>query len=119
MIRHRIVVSAAIEYAREEDRDAAVAATSAIQQGTRDEEPGCLAYCFAADPCVGTRIQVYELWVDEASLAAHFQHPYYHSMRAKLGEFGIVSAVSRKYRTDLDEPVYDATRTPRADFIGA
>ena len=119
MIARMIVVSAVIEYAAEGDRDRAVDATRTIQQGTRDEEPGCLAYCFAADPCVATRIQVYELWTDQASLAAHFEHPYYHAMRAKLGEFGIVSAVSRKFRTDLDEPVYDASRTPRADFLTA
>jgi Antibiotic biosynthesis monooxygenase len=42
----------------------------ALQQKTRDEEPGCLAYVFSADPCVAGRLVVYELWHDEASLAA-------------------------------------------------
>ena len=35
-----------------------------IQKATRDDEPGCLAYCFAADPAEATHVQVYELWTD-------------------------------------------------------
>lgn len=111
-----IVVAAAIEYSDAASRDAAIEATRAIQQATRDDEPGCLAYCFAADPCVGTRIQVYELWTDVESLALHFEHPNYRAMRTTLGQFGITSAVSRKFRTDTDEPVYDSQHTPRAAF---
>lgn len=114
-----IIVSAEIDYADRAARDAAIDATRDIQQATRDDEPGCLAYCFAADPCVPTRIQVYELWTDEAALSAHFEHRNYLDMRAKLGEFGIVQAINRKYRTDLDEPVYDDSHTPRADFFTA
>jgi quinol monooxygenase YgiN len=111
-----IIVTATLTFETEQDRDRAVGATAAVQKATRDEEPGCLAYCFAADPCVPTRIQVFELWADEAALAAHFEHRNYFDMRTKLGELGLVSAVSRKYRTDRDAPVYDATHTPRADF---
>ncbi len=114
-----IVVSAEIEYPDQAARDAAVAATRDLQQATRDEEPGCLAYCFAPDPCLPTRIQVYELWEDEASLAAHFEHPNYLNMRTELGKAGLVGAVSHKYRCDLREPVYDETHTPRADFFTA
>ncbi|MFM8848054.1 MAG: putative quinol monooxygenase, partial [Actinomycetota bacterium] len=77
-------------------RDAAVAESAKYQKATRDEEPGCLVYCFAADPCVPDHIQVYELWADEESLAAHFDHPNYHNMREMLGRYGLKSAVSRK-----------------------
>jgi quinol monooxygenase YgiN len=100
-------------------RDACIAAGLPHQLATRNEEPGCLAYCFAPDPGVDGRIQVYELWTDEASLAAHFQHPNYLNMRAVFGAHGPITADNKKYRCDVCEPVYDATHTPRADFFTA
>ena len=69
-----IVVAGTIGFATADARDAAVAATVEHQRATREGEPGCLAYCFAADPVEPTQLQVYELWADEASLAAHFEH---------------------------------------------
>ncbi len=112
-----IIIAGTIDFDSTENRDRAVEAGLALQQATRDDEPGCQAYCFAADPCVDTRCQVYELWTDEASLAAHFQHPNYLNMRDTLGRCGIVGADVLKYRCDLAEPVYDNTQTPRADFF--
>jgi quinol monooxygenase YgiN len=100
-----------------DDRDACLVASAPLLQATRDQEPGCRAYCFAPDPCVPGRIQVYELWDDEASLAAHFQHENYFAMRKMIGTFRIVATDNKKYRVDKSEPVYDATRTPRADFF--
>ena len=94
-------------------------ASMPLQQATRHDEKGCRAYCFAPDPCVEGRIQVYELWDDEASLAAHFEHPNYLNMRTMFGQFGLLGADNKKYRCDLSEPVYDETRTPRADFFTA
>lgn len=119
MIGDMIIVTAEIDFATTEQRDAAVAATIDLQQATRDDEPGCLAYCFAADPCDPQRVQVYELWEDQAALAAHFEHPNYHGMLAKLGDSGMTGAVSHKHRCDHREPVYDDTFTPRADFFTA
>lgn len=101
-----IVVAAQLDYPDEPTRDRAVAESIPIQQATRDDEPGCLAYCFAADPCIQTRIQVYELWEDEASLVAHFGHPNYAAMAASLRSHGITGSWNRAYRTDRDEPVY-------------
>jgi quinol monooxygenase YgiN len=98
-------------------RDECLAATAHLQAATRADEPGCLAYCFAADPCVEGRIQVYELWADTESLAAHFHHPNYFGMRNALGGFGLRAADNKKYLVTRSEPVYDATRTPRADFF--
>ena len=112
-----IIIAGTIDLADPSRRTEAVAATAALQQATREQEPGCGAYCFAADPVIEGRIQVYELWADEASLAAHFLHPNYLNMRNLLGEIGLKGADNRKYRCDLSEPVYDATRTPRADFF--
>ena len=102
-----------------EQRDACLAAGLAHQMATRVDEPGCLAYCFAADPGVPGRIQVYELWADEASLAAHFVHDNYLQMRNVFARYGLIAADNKKYRCDLSEPVYDADRRPRADFFSA
>ena len=61
-----------------------------IQQATRDDEPGCIVYCFAADPCQDDLIQVYELWESEEALMAHFAHPNYLAMRSMLNDGGLV-----------------------------
>lgn len=113
-----IVVTAIIELDPAK-RDACVAASVAIQKATRDDEPGCLAYCFGPDPVLANRIQVIELWTDEAALAAHFEHPNYLNMRVMFADFGLTKAESRKFLTVLDEPVYDSNRVPRADFFTA
>ena len=111
-----IAVEAAITLADPSTREALIARTAPIQKATRDDEPGCLVYCFAADPCQPDLIQVYELWESEEALAEHFQHPNYHDMRTMLGKGGLVRAVSRKHRIDATAPVYDADHVPNATF---
>ena len=98
-------------------RDECIAASIALQRSTREDEPGCMAYCFAPDPLLPGRIQVYELWADGAALAAHFTHRNYLGMRDMFAEFGPITADNRKYRVDASEPVYDADHRPRADFF--
>lgn len=114
-----IAVEAAIVVADPQVRDALVARSAPVQAATRTEEPGCLVYCFAADPVRPDLIQVYELWADEDSLAAHFQHPNYAAMREMLNGAGLTSAVSRKLRIDATAPVYGPDRKPTASFAEA
>ena len=112
-----IVVAGTIGFASHEARDGAVAASVDLQRSTRETEPGCLAYCFGADPAEPTVVQVYELSADEASLAAHFEHPNYADMRALLRRFPRDGAsATAKYRVDATAPVYDANGTPSASF---
>ncbi len=111
-----IAVEAAITVADPAGRDALVAASAPVQAATRNDEPGCLVYCFAADPVRADLIQVYELWADEASLAAHFDHPNYAAMREMLNAAGLASAVSRKHRIDATAPVYNADRRATVGF---
>ncbi len=114
-----IVVAGTIGFASQEQRDAAVAATIDLQRSTRDDEPGCLAYCFGPDPVDATVVQVYELWVDEASLAAHFEHPNYTAMRRVLRLFERSGPSSTaKYRVDAVASVYSADGVPSAQFSG-
>ena len=97
-------------------RAACIEASTDLQQATRDEEPGCLAYVFSADPCRDDVIVVYELWEDAETLEAHFLHPNYTNMRAKLGQMGITGADVKKYRTDAAGPVYNTNGIATAQF---
>jgi quinol monooxygenase YgiN len=107
-----IAVEAAIVLNDPTKRDAVIAASAPIQAATRDDEPGCLVYCFAADPVRPELIQVYELWEDEDALLTHFDHPNYTAMRELLNGAGLASAVSRKHRIDRSSPVYGEDRRP-------
>ena len=111
-----IAVEAAIKIADPSTRADLIERTAPIQKATRDDEPGCLVYCFAPDPCEADLIQVYELWDSAEALAAHFDHQNYFDMRTMLGEGGLVSAESRKHRIDASAPVYNAELVPNADF---
>ncbi|MCC5873490.1 MAG: antibiotic biosynthesis monooxygenase [Gammaproteobacteria bacterium] len=112
-----IIISATLDFASEADRDRAVELTTPIQAATRDEEPGCQAYCFAPDPVVKNRIQVYELWDDGPTLAAHFKHANYEAMKVALQKVGITGTENQMYLIDAHEPVYSANGEPRETFF--
>ena len=101
-----IVIAGHIDFADRENRDAAVEASIPHQRASREDEPGCLAYCFAPDPVVDTRVQVYELWESAEALAPHFEHENYFNMRDTLGRFAYVGADNKKYRVDAVDDVY-------------
>jgi quinol monooxygenase YgiN len=112
-----IVLAGTAEFATREGRDACLASSVQYQSPSRTDEPGCLAYYFCPDPVVETRMVVFELWADEASLAAHFQHPNYRNMGMHFTKFDFLAGDFKKYRVDKISAVYDETRTPRADFF--
>jgi quinol monooxygenase YgiN len=97
-------------------RAAALAGSVPYQLATRNDEPGCLAYVFAADPCEANVISVFELWEDAPSLAAHFEHANYFAMRAHLHASGITGADTWKHRIDGTARVYNADRKATVDF---
>ncbi len=113
------IVVAALEFANEQDRNHAVEITAAVQLATREQEAGCQAYCFAPDPAVATRIQVYELWDSSETLAAHFQHPNYTQMVALLGEAKVVSSTNQAYLVERGEPVYGPNGEMKERFFDA
>ncbi len=112
-----IIIAGTIDLADPSRIGEAMERAKPLQQATRDDEPGCHAYVFSLDPCVEGRIAVYELWEDEASLAAHFEHENYHNMGGMLRDIALAGADNNKFRCDYKEPVYDETATPRADFF--
>jgi quinol monooxygenase YgiN len=101
-----IIVVAALEFENQTARDRAVSITADVQLATRIEESGCRDYCFAADPSVPTRIQVYELWENSDSLTAHFRHPNYLKMVELLAGAGIKESINQAYLVERGEPVY-------------
>ena len=103
-----IIITATLSFETEADRDRAVTLTRPVQKATRDDEPGCLAYCFGADPVEATRVQVYELWTDPENLAKHFDHPNYAAMVEVLHHCGgFLKSENRLYAADDRGPVYD------------
>ena len=113
-----IIVVAALEFENQADRDRAVELTQDVQLATRVEEPGCRDYCFAADPSVPTRVQVYELWEDSPSLAAHFTHPNYTKMVELLATAGIKESINQAYLVEKGEPVYGPNGEKKTSFFG-
>lgn len=100
------------------DRDKALAASAALMAETRCQ-PGCRHYVWAADPTSETRVHVYENWESSEALNAHLAGPYYLQMLGILGEFNVVNTEVLKFRSDLEEPVYDPEGRPRGDFFTA
>ena len=81
------------------------------------EEDGCQDYSWTLDPFVPGRIWVMERWESEESLKKHFEDEWYKNMGATLNEVGLLNAFSAKYKIVKQEPVYDDSGTPRADFF--
>lgn len=82
-------------------------------------EKGCVHYAWTLDPAKPGRVHVFEEWDTEEDLIAHLAAPPYMEMAAHLATAGMVGAVTRKYRVDIVEPVYDPEGKPRGDFFTA
>ncbi|MEM9623304.1 MAG: antibiotic biosynthesis monooxygenase [Pseudomonadota bacterium] len=112
-----IIVVAALGFDNQADRDHAVELTREVQLATRNEEAGCHDYCFAPDPSVPTRIQVYELWENSDALAAHFTHPNYLAMVELLGQAKVRSSDNQAYLVERSEPVYGPNGEKKTVFF--
>jgi quinol monooxygenase YgiN len=112
-----IIITGTTEFARAQDRDEALRQAVPFQESTRNDEPGCLAYSFAADTGSPTKVGIVELWADEAALAAHFAHSNFSDMRKLLGQFERTGASAIKHRVDHTETVMDSDGRPRPDFF--
>jgi quinol monooxygenase YgiN len=113
----KVVIAGTVDVAPEK-RDQAIRDAKALIDEALGE-PGCLAYEWTFDPFDLGRIHVFEEWESEETLSEHLRAPSYLNMLAHLGSVGIRGALTRKYRVDLDEPVYDESGKPRGDFFSA
>ena len=111
------IISAIIDFETEKERDEVVKISIPIQKVTREQELGCISYCFAADPVVANRMQVYELWEDERSVVEHFKHANYRKMLSLFMESNIITSENQIYRIDRHEPVYDSDGNPKDSFF--
>ena len=114
-----VIVIATIDLADAADRDALLEEITPIQQATRDEEPGCQAYVFAADPCVEGRLVIHEVWDDDDSLVAHFDHPNYAAMVEVIHRYGRGEAKNAKHLVAASSPVYASPGRPVVGFPDA
>jgi quinol monooxygenase YgiN len=113
----RILIAGKIDVKPEKRDDVLRGAVPFIQAALA--EHGCVAYDWTADVNLPGRINVFEEWESEADLSVHLAGQPYRSMLGHLSGTGIVNAVTKKYRVDHCEPVYDPEGRPRADFFTA
>jgi quinol monooxygenase YgiN len=65
------------------DREAALAAFSAVVAASR-EEPGCVDYTFTPDLDLPGRVRVFEHWVSDAALTEHLTLPHVLELRSAI-----------------------------------
>lgn len=110
----RIIISGTIDLPPENVQKAIETARPLIEGALTEE--GCLDYDWCPNLLVPGRIRVFERWASTEALAAHFKTDWYLKMREHIGSFGLIAAVTAKYRVDAEAPVYDETMTARAEF---
>lgn len=110
----KIVISAQIDVEPAGRADALKSAQPWIDGAL--SQAGCIHYDWSADLNNPSRINVFEEWENEASLASHFAGPQYAGMLAHIGKSGLQNAVSRKYRVDAEAPVYGEDGKPTPSF---
>ena len=88
-------------------------------EGALSEE-GCIEYAWTEDHLTPGRLHVYEEWTSSETLEAHLQSHWYRDMGGHLGKYPRKAtqggAPIKKYRVDLEEPVYDDTGVARGHF---
>lgn len=110
-----ILIAGTVDIAADKRQEVLDTAAELIAE-TR-EQSGCRHYVWCADPTSDTTVYVYENWASTEELASHLAGPYYAKMLALLGQYGVANVDISKFRIDHEEPVYDETGTPRADFF--
>jgi quinol monooxygenase YgiN len=78
-------------------REAALAPLRQMVEATRGE-PGCQEYAFAFDVLDDHLLRIFEVFVDDAALAAHRASPHMARWRAVMPELGISGRAMREYR---------------------
>lgn len=114
----KVVIAGTIDLVDHDKREQALLDARPYIDGALSQD-GCLYYAWTADLLTPGRIYVYEEWSSQEALAAHLAGPHYASMAGHLASVGLAGAVTKKFRVDLEEPVYDETGVPRADFVTA
>ena len=78
-------------------REAALAPVLQMVEATR-AEPGCLEYSFAFDAVDDHLLRIFEVFIDDAALAAHRASSHMQSWRAIMPELGISGRDMSEYQ---------------------
>jgi len=68
-------------------------------------EPGCLEYSFAFDLVDDHLLRIFEVFVDEAALAAHRASPHMARWRAAMPELGISGRDMSEYQISASRKI--------------
>ncbi|MDB2449879.1 antibiotic biosynthesis monooxygenase [Pseudomonadales bacterium] len=115
-----VIISGYVEFENPKQVPAILVGARAHIEGALAEE-GCIAYSWTEDHLTPGRVWVYEEWTSEATLDAHLNTHWYRDMGAYLSTFSRKSTtkVIKKYRVDIEEPVYDDAGVARGYFFTA
>ncbi|WP_329213006.1 antibiotic biosynthesis monooxygenase [Streptomyces sp. NBC_01485] len=100
-----IIVAGWMDY-EPADRDTMLKRLVELGKRTREDEPGCLDYAMTADPADERRIRVYERWVSQRALDAHFT-------TAHIKDFRAASAGLNRVGVSLDTFSVSGSRSMR------
>ena len=115
MEKTEIIITAVFDFPPE-NIDKIIETSKDLIDGALDEV-GCQAYSWTLDPYKPGRIWVMERWETEQSLKDHFDSNWCKDMSANLNASGLLGGDALKYKISKQEPVYDETGVPRADFF--
>ncbi len=87
-----------------ENVDAARAAATEMMAETL-EEPGCISYNFAADLEEAGTFRIFEEWVSQEALDAHFAAPHMAAFQGKVGGLGVREMAVKKYQIESVGPL--------------
>jgi len=68
-------------------------------------EDGCLTYSYGADVMEVGVIRVFEIWRDQACLAAHFLSPHMKAWQAERAALGFFDRQIRSYEISSESPL--------------
>ena len=99
-----LVISATVPI-RADRRDEAVAAAVEMQRATL-EEPGCNAYRFSFAIDDPDLVCIFEEWIDQAALDAHFATAHMAAFQAKLADIVAGAVGATKYEIAASGPLF-------------
>ena len=113
-----VIISGFIDFEPHENVPEILGSARPLVEGAL-AEVGCIAYSWTEDHLTPGRVMVYEEWTSSDTLAAHLASHWYRDMGQHLAKFDRLPMVKpiKKYRVDLEEPVYDEAGIARGEFM--
>jgi quinol monooxygenase YgiN len=87
-----------------ENLDALMTPLRAVVEATKAED-GCVTYSYGADVLEPGLIRVFEIWRDQACLAAHFQAAHMKAWQAERAALGFFDRQIKSYEISNESPL--------------